>query len=39
MLLRSLDATGKVHPNMLMQVSMTVGAKLAPVVEALIVTA
>lgn len=39
MLLRSLDATGKLHPNMLMQMSMTVGAKLAPVVEALIVTA
>lgn len=39
MLLRSLDAAGKLHPNMLTQMSMTVGAKLAPVVEALIVTA
>lgn len=38
MLLRSLDATGKPYPNMLMQVSMTVGTKLAPVVEALLVT-
>ena len=38
MLLRSLDTQGAIHPNMLLQVSMTVGKKLTPVIEALTVT-
>lgn len=38
MLLQSLDTHGALHPNMLLRVSMTVGKKLTPVIEALVVT-